>query len=91
MSSLVLIDTQDGSLTRIETGGEIFRKTHYALPINGPTALTAKMVENFRTMPGEEFSLTPPPEPTNSPTGVGTAGGANDDDGGLEIIEAIAA
>lgn len=72
MVTLVLIDTDDGALTRIETGGEIFRKTHYAVPKDGAAALTAKMVQNFRLMPDDEFSLTPPPKPTSPPAGAGT-------------------
>ena len=69
MSSLVLVDTQSGSLTRIETGGSTYRKSHYAVPNEGPTFLSANLVEQFRLYPDPAFSLDPPPRPTLPPTG----------------------
>ena len=69
MASLVLVDTRSGSLTRIETGGEHYRKTHYAVPNAGPAQLTPNMVEQFRVYPDPAFSLDPPPRPSLPPTG----------------------
>lgn len=67
MSTLVIVDCGDGTLTRLECSAPTFKRTHRAQPITGPTYLTAKMVENFRLMPPDEFSIDPGPRPTNPP------------------------
>jgi hypothetical protein len=68
MATLVLVDAHTGTLDRFETGGTLARKTHSATN-DGPVSFTAKMVEAFRLMPDERFSLTPPPSPTSPTSG----------------------
>lgn len=72
MSTLVMVDARAGTLDRFETGGSHFRRTHAATH-DGPFDFTPKMVEDFRLMPDEKFSLTPPPRPTSPPACAGTA------------------
>ena len=67
MTALVTIDTKTGELTRYECGGANFRKSHYAIPNNGPAALTPPMIEQFRHSPPSEFSVEPPPQPPLPP------------------------
>ena len=67
MGSLVLIDCDTGALRRFEVGGTRHRLTHKATPINGPTDLTPKMIEQFRVNPGPDFAVEPPPQPPLPP------------------------
>lgn len=71
MASMVCVDTATGSLTRYETGGQCVRKTHHAVPESGASQLTKHMIEMFRVWPDPEFSVDPPPRPTNPPTSFG--------------------
>ena len=67
MTALVLVDTKSGELTRVECGGAAYRRTHYAIPNEGPTALTPPMIEQFRRNPPDDFKVEPPPQPPLPP------------------------
>lgn len=71
MSTWVTVDCISGELERLEIGGSAYRKTHRATPKGGPTVLTPRMIEQFRVWPDPEFSLDPPPRPTNPPASAG--------------------
>lgn len=71
MAQLVCVDAHSGSLTRFEGVGRSKVRTHYAVPKDGPEALTARLVENFRTYPDPAFEIAPPPRPTNPPAAAG--------------------
>lgn len=74
MKAVVLVSTShfETSLTRIESGGECFRATHrYSFPARAN--VSERLCEEFRLMPDPEYSLDPPPRPTNPPQGAGTA------------------
>lgn len=72
MASIVVIDANNGSLDRYEIGGEAVRKTH-ACTLGEKCYFTPEIIETFRLNPSPEFAVDPPPRPTNSPAGAGTA------------------
>ena len=74
MATIVSIDPHEGCLRRYEIGGEAYRLTHMAHAPEDyprPVIFSAKVVEEFRILPDEEFSVEPPPRPTNPPAAAG--------------------
>lgn len=74
MATVVSIDAHEGCLRRYEIGGQEYRLTHMAHvseEYTRPVIFSAKIVEEFRILPDEEFSVDPPPRPTNPPAAAG--------------------
>lgn len=70
MATLVVIESESGTLQRYETSPPKFVRTH-GCTYGKWTNFTAKIVEDFRLMPSDDFKVEPPPEPTGSPSGAG--------------------
>lgn len=72
MASLVVIEASTGSINRYEVGGVAIRRTHGAT-LDKPVDFMKDQIESFRVNPPNEFSVDPPPRPTNPPANAGSA------------------
>jgi hypothetical protein len=72
LSILVAIDSHEASLRRYECSDTRAKLTHeFVMP--GPVIFPMAVVQEMRSNPPDHLSVTPPPRPTNSPAGAGTA------------------
>lgn len=68
MAALVVVDANEGSLSRYEIGGECARLTH-ACSYGEPVTFTPTIVEGFRVFPPDHFAIDLCPQPPPSPRG----------------------